>query len=151
VVGCIVIGIYFRNLYGRIWAKSTTLLVQQICLVIGLAFLIQALLAYIGRADWSLPRWDMIFGSLLVLIVVPAWQVFYSRVIIRAIGSQSVLFLGAAPVSQEITAHLTTRPEIGMTVLGYVEDGEVRADLPGGRVLGRVSDPGKSLKLSNRT
>jgi len=83
VTVCLVFGLYFQNLYGNIRVKSVTLLWQQVCLDIGLAFLFQALLAYIRRPEWSLPRWAMIFGSVLVLIVIPLWRVLYSRVIVR--------------------------------------------------------------------
>jgi sugar transferase (PEP-CTERM system associated) len=140
VVGCLALGLYFQNLYTVVRVKSLTVLVQQVCLVIGLAFLFQAFLAYIRRADWSLPRWAMIFGSILALIVIPAWRLLYSRVILKAIGSQRVLFLGISQVSQEIAAHLAARPEIGMRVLGYVDDGDDGADLPGGSIIGRVED-----------
>jgi sugar transferase (PEP-CTERM system associated) len=140
VVGCLALGLYFQDLYTNVRVKSLTLLVQQVCLVIGLAFLVQALLAYIRRSDWSLPRWAMIFGSILALVVIPAWRLFYGRVILTAIGFQRILFLGVSPVSQEIAAHLAARPEIGMSVLGYVDDGDSDADLPGGKILGRIQD-----------
>jgi len=140
VTVCLVFGLYFQNLYGNIRVKSVTLLWQQVCLDIGLAFLFQALLAYVRKPEWSLPRWGMIFGSVLVLIVVPLWRVLYSRVIMKAIGSQRVLFLGSAPVNQEIAAHLVARPEIGMRVLGYVDDISETTELPGGRMVGRIED-----------
>ncbi len=108
--------------------------------MIGLAFLVQAFLAYIRRPGWSLPRWAMIFGSILALIVIPGWRLLYSRVILKAIGFQRVLFLGAAEVSQEIAAHLAARPEIGMSVLGYIDDIDDDANLAGGRMIGRVED-----------
>jgi sugar transferase (PEP-CTERM system associated) len=140
VVVCITLGLYFQDLYTDIRIKSLTLLIQQICLVIGLAFLVQALLAYVRRADWSLPRWAMIFGSVLALVVIPAWRMFYGRVILKAIGFQRVLFLGVSPVSREIAAHLAARPDIGMSVLGYIDDGDDEGDLPGGRIIGKIQD-----------
>ena len=106
--------------------------------VIGLAFLAQAFFAYLRRPEWSLPRWAMIFGSVLALIVIPLWRVFYSRVIIKVIGYQRVLFLGVAPVNQEIAAHFAARPEIGMNVLGYVDDVSDPPVLPGGRIVGQT-------------
>jgi sugar transferase (PEP-CTERM system associated) len=140
VVGCLTLGLYFQNLYTNVRIKSVTLLVQQICLVIGLAFLIQALFAYARRPEWSLPRWAMIFGSILALFVIPGWRLLYSRVILKAIGFQRVLFLGVAQVSQEIAAHLVARPEIGMSVLGYIDDIDEDEELAGGRMIGRVED-----------
>jgi sugar transferase (PEP-CTERM system associated) len=140
VVGCLTLGLYFQNLYTNVRIKSVTLLVQQICLVIGLAFLVQALFAYARRPEWSLPRWAMIFGSVLALVVIPGWRLLYSRVILKAIGFQRVLFLGVAQVSQEIAAHLVARPEIGMSVLGYIDDIDEDEVLAGGRMIGRVED-----------
>jgi sugar transferase (PEP-CTERM system associated) len=140
VVVCITLGLYFQDLYNDVRVKSPTLLIQQICLVIGLAFLAQAVLAYVRRSEWSLPRWAMIFGSVLALMIIPAWRVFYSRVILKAIGFQRVLFLGVSPISQEIAAHLAARPEIGMSVLGYIDDGDDTTDLQGGRIVGRIQD-----------
>src|SRR5580692_9397485 len=53
VVGCIALGLYFQNLYSNIRITSVAFLLQQICLAIGFAFLAQAFLAYIRRADLS--------------------------------------------------------------------------------------------------
>jgi len=140
VVGCLVAGMYFQNLYTTVRVKSSVLVFQQMCLVIGLAFLVQAFFAYIRRPEWSLLRWAMIFGSVITLVVAPSWRVFYGRVILRVIGFQRLLFLGVAQVNQEIAAHLTACPEIGMSVLGYIDDTESDDELPGGVILGRVSD-----------
>jgi sugar transferase (PEP-CTERM system associated) len=140
VAGCLMIGLYFQNLYSDIRVRSFMLLVQQTVLVIGFAFLMQAFLAYARRPEWSLPRWAMIFGSILALTIVPFWRLLYSRVILKLIGFQRILFLGASAVSQEIAAHLSARPEIGMSVLGYIDDGVEETDLPGGKIIGRIKD-----------
>jgi sugar transferase (PEP-CTERM system associated) len=137
---CITLGLYFQNLYSNVRVKSITLLVQQVCLVLGLAFLIQALFAYVRKPEWSLPRWAMIFGSVIALIVIPAWRIFFSRVLLKFMGFQRVIFLGTSAVSREIAAHLVSHPEAGMTVLGYIDDLEDTGDLPGGKLLGHVKD-----------
>jgi len=140
VVLCLATGLYLQDLYSDFRVKSVSVLIQQFCLVIGFVFLIQALFAYARRPDWSLPRWAMIFGSILTIIVAPLWRVFYGRVIVKAVGFQKVLFLGASPISQEIAAHLAERPEFGMRVLGYLDDAD---DLPppaGGNIIGKTGD-----------
>src|SRR5438874_11306254 len=53
VVVCLTFGLYFQDLYSNVRVKSVTLLVQQTCVVIGLAFLIQAFFAYARRPEWS--------------------------------------------------------------------------------------------------
>src|SRR5665213_1414268 len=55
VVICLALGLYFQNLYSNVRVKSISLLLQQVCLMIGLAFLVQALFAYIRKPEWSLP------------------------------------------------------------------------------------------------
>jgi exopolysaccharide biosynthesis polyprenyl glycosylphosphotransferase len=141
VVVCLAGGFYFQNLYATVRFSSLTLLVQQSCLVIGLAFLVQAFLAYVRRPEWGLPRWAMIFGSILALIVIPTWRLFYGRVLIRVMGSRRVLFLGTSPISLEVAAHLRTSPETGMSVLGFIDDcTEAEALVSTEEMLGRVED-----------
>src|SRR5580698_4597229 len=86
VVVCIVAGVYFQNLYSMFRVRSLTLLVQQLCVAIGATFLIQSILTYLRHPDWGIPKYAMIFGSLFTLVVIPAWRVVYSGVIVKALG-----------------------------------------------------------------
>ena len=140
VVICIIAGLYLQDLYSHFRVKSLTVLVQQVCLVIGFAFLIQALFSYLKKPEWTMPRWGMIYGSALTIILIPAWRVFYSRVLVDAMGIQRVLFLGASQVVQEIAAHISAHKELGFRILGYVDSCEELQDLPGGRVLGPMKE-----------
>ena len=140
VVACLMLGLYFQNLYSNVRVKSTTLLLQQVCLLVGLSFLLQALIAYARHPEWSLPRWTMILGSILAIIVIPSWRLLFSRVILRYMGMQRILFLGTSAVSREIAAHLVARPEIGMSVLGYIDDHAEQKELPGGAIIGPIRD-----------
>lgn len=140
VTACIVAGLYLQDLYSKFRVKSLTVLVQQVCLVIGFAFLIQALLSYLRRPEWTLPRWGMIFGSLFTLMLIPAWRVYYSRVLVGAMALQRVLFLGSSSVARELATHITARPELGFRILGYVDSGDDCEDLPGGKWVGEVRD-----------
>ncbi len=139
---CIVAGLYFQDLYSHFRVKSVVVLIQQLCLVVGFAFLFQALLSYLRRSDWTLPRWGMILGSGLTLVLIPAWRVFYSRVVLRAIRPQTILFLGSSPVVRQIAAHTAEHPELGFRILGYIDCGGIAADdeLPAGKVIGRLAD-----------
>src|SRR5574339_458046 len=47
VVASILLGLYFNDLYTNVRVLSRTLLVQQFCLAVGLAFITQALLSYV--------------------------------------------------------------------------------------------------------
>jgi hypothetical protein len=93
VVLCVLMGIYFHDLYQEFRIKSRVLLVQQIGVALGVAFLVQALLGYLRLRDLETPTWLMIIGSSLVLILLPAWRIFYSGVVFKSIGSERLLFL----------------------------------------------------------
>jgi exopolysaccharide biosynthesis polyprenyl glycosylphosphotransferase len=120
VVALIQAGLYFSDLYDDYRARSRVLLVQQFCLVIGAAFLLQALMSY---ARWLLllPRWMMVYGSAGVLVVLPLWRVAYAAVIGKAVGAQKLLFLGTSPAVREIIGHLVERPELGLSAAGFLE------------------------------
>ena len=133
VAVCIVVGIYFHDLYQHLRIKSRILLLQQMGLVLGIAFLMQALLGYLRLPDLILPTWLMIVGSLMALILVPAWRIFYSGVVFKAMGTERVLFLGASAAVKEIGDHFSEHPETGCTVLGYVDN-------TGGETLGPISN-----------
>ncbi len=131
--------LYFQNLYTEIHVHSGVLLFQQVCVAIGGALVIQGLLTYLLRGDWSTTRGVMFFGSILTLLVIPPWRIFYSLVVLKTVGTQRTLFLGTSYIIQEIARQIIEKPEAGMQNLGYV-DNEDAGPLPGGRVLGRISD-----------
>lgn len=140
VVLCILVGIYFHDLYEEFRIKSRILLFQQMGVVVGMAFLVQALLGYLRLRDLLLPTWLMILGSSLVLILLPTWRIFYSGVVLKALGSERILFLGASSVVQEIAEHLGKHPETGFKVIGYVDNIDGCSELRGGPLLGPISE-----------
>ena len=139
VVGLVVLGLYFHDLYDNYRIRSRTLLIQQFCLVLGVAFLVQALLSY-GRWDVILPKWMMVYGSLLVLLVVPAWRIVFTGAIWKALGAQRLLFLGSSPVVREIMTRLVERPELGLAPIGYMDETEAAGQLDGAPRLGTIAD-----------
>src|SRR5579863_537668 len=140
VVACIVVGIYFHDMYEQFRIKSRILLFQQMGVVVGVAFLVQALLGYLRLRDLLLPNWLMIIGSCMVLILLPLWRIFYSSVVFKAVGLERVLFLGTSAVVQEIGRHLAEHPEAGFAVTGYVDNVDSGIELAGGKTLGPISE-----------
>lgn len=140
VVACIIVGIYFHDMYEQFRIKSRILLFQQMGVVVGVAFLVQALLGYLRLRDLLLPNWLMIIGSCMVLILLPLWRIFYSSVVFKAMGLERVLFLGTSTVVQEIGRHLAEHPEAGFTVTGYVDNVDSGIELAGGKTLGPISE-----------
>jgi sugar transferase (PEP-CTERM system associated) len=140
VVGCLMFGIYFHDLYTQFRIRSRILLFQQVIVVVGVTFLTQALLVYLRLQDLILPTWVMITGSALTLVLLPAWRILFSTVVMKAMGSERVLFLGTSSVSQEIVRYLTEHPETGLTAVGFVDNLDTGAEIAGAKLLGRIAD-----------
>ena len=121
LVGALLLGIYFQDLYTVIRPPSRSALIQQFCLVFGVGFLFQALLSY-GAPSLVLPRRTMIFGSILLIILLPAWRIIYSSLVLRALAADRLLFLGASQTACRIAEHIQQNPELGMMAIGFVAD-----------------------------
>jgi sugar transferase (PEP-CTERM system associated) len=140
VVACLMLGIYFHDLYTQFRIRSRVLLIQQMIVVVGVTFLTQALLVYLRLQDLILPTWVMIVGSAFTLLLLPTWRIFFSTVVMKAMGSERVLFLGTSSVSQEIVRYLVEHPETGLTAVGYVDNLDTSAEIEGAKLLGRISE-----------
>src|SRR5579864_8539155 len=140
VVLSVLAGLYFHDLYTYFRIQSKALLVQQVGVSVGAAFLLQALLVYLGLRDLFVPTWLMIVGGALALVLLPLWRIFYGKVAFRAVGSEQVLFLGCSPLVQDICAHWAEHPETGLTAIGCLDDGKGGFSPGGVPLLGAVTE-----------
>jgi sugar transferase (PEP-CTERM system associated) len=139
VILSILIGLYLHDLYSEIFVKSRIALLQQLCLVIGIAFLTQGFIAYLSR-NLRMPIHVMILGSFLALAAVYSWRVFFSAYALRVVGRDTLLLVGGSPVLEEIAQYIVEHPEKGLSVSGYVDDfHELGFQLPGAKVLGSMT------------
>ncbi len=137
VTACIILGLYFQDLYTDLRITSRILLVQQVCLSVGASLLFMAFLGYL-QPDLILGRWFMVIGSVLVILILPSWRVFFWRYIIGALRSERVLLLGNSGLLGEVIARLLQKPEFGYSILGYLcEDEPCGFDVP---CLGTLAD-----------
>jgi lipopolysaccharide/colanic/teichoic acid biosynthesis glycosyltransferase len=120
VMAVIMLGLYFNDLYENYQVRSRIELIQQFCLALGIAFLLQSLISY---AQWGvlLPKYVMVYGSVLALIVVPLWRMFFTALASSSLGAQKLLFLGVSPAVREIAAYLEEHPEFGLASIGYLD------------------------------
>jgi sugar transferase (PEP-CTERM system associated) len=141
VVTSIILGLHFMDLYTHIHVRSRMRLLQDLCQVIGIALLVQGLIAY-ADPQLRLGRGIMLVGTLISLVVLFGWRVFYSKFILDAVViGERLLFVGANQVVEEMAEHIMTHPELGLSILGYLANGlAVDTPLTGGKVLGAVSD-----------
>jgi exopolysaccharide biosynthesis polyprenyl glycosylphosphotransferase len=139
VVGVIILGIYFHDLYEDFRIRSRILLLQQVSLVLGMAFVLQAALSY-ARSSYLLPKWLMVYGSLGVLLLLPGWRILFAEVVSKALGAQAILFLGSSQAVREIISHIAERPDLGLAALGYLDQDEsAPEEICGVRLLGGIA------------
>jgi lipopolysaccharide/colanic/teichoic acid biosynthesis glycosyltransferase len=136
----ILFGLYFEALYTNIYVKSRVLLIQQLSLVMGIALLAQGILGYVSDS-LRLPLRLMVPACALLVVALFAWRVAYSVYVLRVVGAQRILLVGLGPVLLEMAEHLRSRPELGLQVIGYVDDA-VAPDVPpaAGKLLGPIGD-----------
>jgi sugar transferase (PEP-CTERM system associated) len=145
VVATIMLGLYFNDLYETLQITSRIQLVQQVCLAVGVAFLSQAFLGYLS-SGWIVPRYTMIIGSTIVLLVIPPWRIMYITLVFKALGAERVLFLGSSPTLKEIAEGLKEKPAMGLKVIGYLDDCACdNNSLPGVPRLGTIQELNKFL------
>ena len=135
----ILIGLYLHDLYSDIYVKSRVVLLQQLGLVIGVAFLVQGLVSYIDRG-LRMPIRVMVLGSFLAMTSVFLWRILFSSYVAEVVGRDRLLLVGAGSVLAEIAAYIARHPEKGLTILGYVNDpDEPGVDLPEAKLLGALA------------
>ncbi|HXR77020.1 MAG TPA: sugar transferase [Bryobacteraceae bacterium] len=136
VSAVIILGFYFQDLYAEFRILSRILLIQEVCLAVGAALLLMAVLGYINT-DYLLPRGPMVAGSFAVVLSVPVWRIVYWKYVIRALRHERVLLLGESRFLAETARHILMRPQLGYQIIGYLSEAGVE-DFPV-RYLGPVS------------
>ena len=136
----ILLGLYLHDLYSKIYVRSRILLAQQLCLVMGIAFLLQGFVSYLD-AGLRVPIRLMTLGSAFAAIAIYSWRVIFSAFVLRVVGNQRVLFVGGSSLLEDIGGHIEEHPETGLKVVGYVDDNhQPGCLLAGGKVLGSVTE-----------
>src|SRR5580700_4265702 len=135
----ILFGLYFEGLYTNLYVKSRVLLIQQLSLVMGIALLAQGILGYVSDG-LRLPLRLMVPACAVLVVALFAWRVVYSVFVLRVVGPQRILLVGLSPTLLEMAGYIGSHPELGLQVVGYVDDGDAADTSPGaGKLLGPVS------------
>ena len=139
VLSSILLGLHFHDLYSQIHVKSRIVLLQQLCLVIGIAFLIQGFISYLDP-NLRVPIRVMLLGSLLAVTAIFGWRIFFSAYALQVVGRDRLLLVGGSSLLEDIGSYIAEHPETGLLVAGYVDDAhEPGKALPGGQFLGPLS------------
>ncbi len=138
VVLSILLGLHFHDLYSQFYVKSRIVLIQQLCLVMGVAFLTQGLIAYLNT-DLRVPIRIMAFGSAIALGAIFFWRILFSAFAFQLVGRDRLLLVGGSPLLEDIGQYIVEHPECGLEIAGYLDDRhEPGAALPGGKTLGAL-------------
>jgi sugar transferase (PEP-CTERM system associated) len=138
VLVTILLGMYFNDLYSQYYVKSRIVLLQQLCLVMGGAFLVQGLLSYLSPNVRVSAR-VMLVGSAVAVVAIYFWRVLFSKFAINVMGRDRLLLVGGSPLLEDIATHLEEHPELGLEVAGYVDDAHQPGQaLRGGKLLGSM-------------
>jgi sugar transferase (PEP-CTERM system associated) len=134
----ILIGLHFHDLYSQIQVKSRIVLVQQLCLVMGVAFLTQGLITYFN-SDLRVPIRIMVVGSAITVVVIFFWRILFSAFAFQVVGRNRLLLVGGSPLLEDIGQYIADHPESGLEIAGYLDDRHDPGDvLPGGKILGTM-------------
>ena len=87
------VSIYFLDLYSNLGICSRELL-QKVGVVVGTAFLTEAMLGYLKLLQLVVPAGPMIAGSALNLGALMAWRFFFSRVLLSKMRPSALSFWG---------------------------------------------------------
>ena len=141
VAAGVLVGLQLNKLYVQIGVRSKILLVQQLCLTLGVTFLLESLLSYLRISELVLAPSVMLLGSALTLAVLLVWRMFYSAALWKSLGAKRVLFYGTNAAALEAGSRLAAHPELGLSAAGYIDDDRPAGTLlNGGRVLGSTAD-----------
>src|SRR5664279_1794556 len=138
VVISILVGLHLHDLYSQIQVKSRIVLIQQLCLVMGVAFLCQGFIAYIN-ANMRVPIRVMLVGSAIAVVAIFFWRLLFSAFALQVVGRDRLLLVGGSPLLEDIGQYIVDHPETGLEVAGYLDDLHQAGDtLPGGKFLGAM-------------
>jgi sugar transferase (PEP-CTERM system associated) len=139
VLASIILGMHFHDLYSKIYVRSRLMLAQQLCLVIGIAFLFQALVGYLDTS-LRVPIRVMVTGSFVAIVAIFGWRVFFSAYVLRMVARERLLMVGESSLLEDIGKHIEEHPEMGLEVVGYVgHREEAGIAIAGGKVLGPMA------------
>ena len=121
-VAVVVLGFYLRDLYAQLRIRNRLILIQELAMVFGAAFIVQGLIYYVDR-DLIVPRRMMVFGSVFATVGVTALRLAFHFASKReAVRPGRILFLGFSPTVALLAEHLGKHSEFGLEPLGYLDD-----------------------------
>jgi FlaA1/EpsC-like NDP-sugar epimerase len=117
----ILLGLYLHDLYTEIYVTSYLGLLQQLCFILGGAFLVEGMVSYLYK-PLRMPLHVMIPGAGFTLVGIYAWRVFFSSYVSKKMGGERLLLVGSSPVLIEVAEHVHAHPEKGVSIIGVITE-----------------------------
>jgi lipopolysaccharide/colanic/teichoic acid biosynthesis glycosyltransferase len=124
--GVILFVMYLRHLYEDVRVLSRIVFLQQLSMVIGVTFIVEALISY-WNIEMALPRGILIMGSVLALVAVFVSRVLFSLAMRNRVGGRRLLFIGLSPIVVQLAAYFRRHPEFGLLPIGYLDQPDAAA------------------------
>lgn len=130
VVVSFLLGLHFQDLYTQIRVKSRVLLLQQLCMVTGIAFLAQGLISYLD-SDLRVSVSVMLLGSVIAVPCIFVWRLWFGNVAGQMIGPARLVLIGTGPTITELREWIEEHPEAGLAIEASIETPAELAALEG--------------------
>lgn len=117
----IVLALYLQDLYTDIYVRSHLILLQQLCIVMGSACIVQAVVSYIDP-DLRMPLHTLAPGAAMAMAAIYGWRVVFSMYVLKRVGGDSLLLVGNSSLLADVAEHIHTHPEMGVSIIGLVND-----------------------------
>ena len=124
-------GLYFQDLYAEVRVQSKLLLMQQLLMADGIAFLIQALVSTANPALY-IPLRVMLFGSVMAVATLFTQRLLFSNYVIPNLPGERLLLLGESLLLDDIERHLEQHPQMGLQIAGHIRQFEALQNHPPG-------------------
>lgn len=120
VIAAFIGGMYFHNLYSQIYVRSRVLLLEQLCIVAGIAFILEGLISYLS-ADLRLEIGTMLWGGSIATAALFGWRLFFSRYSLEVLGLDRLLLVGEGPLMGALAGYIHENPQAGFLVAGQAD------------------------------
>lgn len=117
----LILSFYWFGLYEELRVRSRRVLFENLLLIWGIVFLLQAISSY-AKSPMVLARWVMLFGSTLAIILFTLWRALYSILLLRVVDRQRVLFWNDSAITREIASHIDAHAEKGYLCIGCITE-----------------------------
>lgn len=140
IVGAVcMLCMYYYDLYDSLVIGSLREALTRLIQVLGTACLVLALLYY-AYPPVQLRRGLFVLGIVLAGGFLAAWRRLF-LVFSRSMNlTQRTILLGAGPLARSLATEIEKRPELGVTLLGYVDRNPSSADTNGVPCLGTIEE-----------